>query len=164
MALDFDAVGLDFVEGAQNLELLAEHGFPATKRLFAGIVNGKNIWINHYRRTLKLLDDIARYVQSDQIILSTSCSLLHVPYTVKNETGLEEAVRQQLAFAEEKLDELTVLAQLWEKSDYATSDQVRQNEALLQAKLEQPGVVKPTFRAKLARLREDDFIRQPAFA
>ena len=47
--------------------------------MFAGVVNGKNIWRNHYEKTTNLLQELTKY--SSQIVLNTSCSLLHVPYT-----------------------------------------------------------------------------------
>jgi 5-methyltetrahydropteroyltriglutamate--homocysteine methyltransferase len=164
MALDFDAVGLDLVEGAKNLELLAKHGFPAEKLLFAGVVGGKNIWINHYRRTLELLDQITQYVQPDRLVLSTSCSLLHVPYTIKNETKLDAQYLRQMAFAEEKLDELVTLAEIWDAGDYDRNDLVLQNDMLIAAKLSQTASRCAEVRAQVDRLREDDFIRRPSFA
>lgn len=60
--LDIDAVGLDFVEGKQSLSLVKEYGFPKDKLLLAGVVNGKNIWRNHYSRTLALLADLKKRV------------------------------------------------------------------------------------------------------
>jgi 5-methyltetrahydropteroyltriglutamate--homocysteine methyltransferase len=163
-ALDFDAVGLDFVAGPRNLKLIQEKSFPAGKQLFAGVVNGKNIWINHYRQTLRLLDQIARYAAPEQIVLSTSCSLLHVPYTVDNETGLAPQYRRHLAFAAEKLDELTILAELWATGNYDANDQVRQNEAIIKAKATEPLSLAMEIRDQVGRLTESDFRRQPEFA
>jgi 5-methyltetrahydropteroyltriglutamate--homocysteine methyltransferase len=164
MALDFDAVGLDLVEGSENLELLAKHGFSAEKLLFAGVVNGKNIWINHYRRTLELLDQLTRYVPPDRLVLSTSCSLLHVPYTIKNETKLDDQYLHQMAFAEEKLDELATLAKIWDAGAFDRNDLVLQNDTLIRAKLSQTLSCCAEVRAQVDRLREDDFVRRPAFA
>jgi 5-methyltetrahydropteroyltriglutamate--homocysteine methyltransferase len=161
-ALDFDGIGLDFVEGPRNLDLLEAKGFPAGKLLFAGVVNAKNIWINHYRRTLELLDRIARYARPDRIVLSTSCSLLHVPYTVANETRLESRHRQHLAFATEKLDELTILARLWADGDYAGSAPVRENEAIIASKKAESSFTSAKVRDRVSRLAESDFLRQPA--
>jgi 5-methyltetrahydropteroyltriglutamate--homocysteine methyltransferase len=162
-ALDFDGIGLDFVEGPRNLELLDAKGFPAGKLLFAGVVNAKNIWINHYHRTLELLDRIARNARPDRIVLSTSCSLLHVPYTVANETRLESRHRQHLAFATEKLDELTILARLWADGDYAGSAPVRENEAIIASKKAESSFTSTEVRDRVNRLTESDFLRQPAF-
>lgn len=76
---DFDALGLDFVEGKESLNLIQKHGFANDKILFAGIVNGKNIYANDYAKSLKLIKELQKYAQN--IVLNTSCSLLHVPIT-----------------------------------------------------------------------------------
>ena len=51
--LDFDGIGLDFIEGRKTIELVEKYGFPNDKVLFAGLVNGKNIWKNNYKKTLE---------------------------------------------------------------------------------------------------------------
>ncbi|MBP5180915.1 MAG: 5-methyltetrahydropteroyltriglutamate--homocysteine S-methyltransferase, partial [Clostridiales bacterium] len=101
-SLDFDAVGLDFIEGRKTAQLVKENGFPDDKILFAGVVNGKNIWRNNYKTTLALLTKL----NAKNVVVNTSCSLLHVPYSLKSETKLKEEYRKHFAFAEEKLSEL----------------------------------------------------------
>ena len=112
VALPFDGIGLDFIEGKQTSQVIEKYGFPKDKLLFAGLVNGKNIWKNHYARTLKVLDDLKK--KSINTVLSTSCSLLHVPYTLAHEKKLGEEYLRYFAFAEEKLIELSELKQLAE--------------------------------------------------
>ena len=99
--LNFDGIGLDFVEGRKTLDLVKEHGFSPVKKLFAGVVNGKNIWKNNYEKTLSILNSLKE--KDIQPVVSTSCSLLHVPYTVENETKLEDKYKKHFAFAKEKL-------------------------------------------------------------
>ncbi|WP_297186967.1 5-methyltetrahydropteroyltriglutamate--homocysteine S-methyltransferase [uncultured Corynebacterium sp.] len=108
-SLTIDGIGLDFVEGRRSLELLTEHGFPADKVLYAGVVNGKNIWRNDFARTQELLSSIRGVTEN--VVLTTSCSLLHVPYTVAAETDLDPAYVAHLAFAVEKLGELVALSE-----------------------------------------------------
>ena len=98
--LPVDGIGLDFVEGKKTLELV-KGGFPADKTLYAGIVNGKNIWRNNYEKSLEILDQ----VPAEKVVLTTSCSLLHVPFTTANE-DFEPAILNHFAFAVEKLGEL----------------------------------------------------------
>ena len=57
-SLDFDGIGLDFLEGKETLKLVKENGFPKGKLLFAGVVNGKNIWRNDYKKTLNILEEL----------------------------------------------------------------------------------------------------------
>lgn len=98
--LPVDAIGLDFVEGKKTLELI-KSGFPADKTLYAGIVNGKNIWRNNYEKSLAVLEQVS----VEKLVLTSSCSLLHIPFTTTNE-DFEEAILKHFAFAVEKLDEI----------------------------------------------------------
>ena len=79
-------MGLDFVEGRKTLELVEEAGFPEDKILFAGVVNGKNIWRNNYGKTIEIL----RRAGVKNPVISTSCSLLHVPYSLEGEDKLKD--------------------------------------------------------------------------
>lgn len=108
-SLPIDGIGLDFVEGRRSLELLREYGFPEDKVLYAGLVNGKNIWRNDFACTQELLSSIRGVTEN--VVLTTSCSLLHVPYTVAAETDLDPAYVAHLAFAVEKLGELVALSE-----------------------------------------------------
>ncbi|MBR0516210.1 MAG: 5-methyltetrahydropteroyltriglutamate--homocysteine S-methyltransferase, partial [Eubacterium sp.] len=70
--LGFDGVGLDFIEGVRTAGLIEEKGFPDETILFAGVVNGKNIWRNDYKKTLNILNSLEKV---KNIVISTSCSL-----------------------------------------------------------------------------------------
>lgn len=154
--LDFDGIGLDFLEGQKNLELVRDNGFPKGKVLFAGLVNGKNIWKCHYDKTLSALEELKQY--AEQIVLSTSCSLLHVPYTLDNEKKLGEEVRQYFAFALEKMQEIRELTVLTECENYRDEKEYQKNQELFAKKrLYQNEEVKQ----KAAKLSEDDFVRKP---
>ena len=117
IALPFDAIGLDFVEGKHNTRLIRETGFPGDKLLVAGVVNGKNIWRNDYRKTLATIGDLSGHCA--RIAIGTSCSLLHAPHSLRGEDALPESLIKRLAFAEEKLDELAELAELWELREHS---------------------------------------------
>lgn len=113
-SLDFDGIGLDFLEGKETLKLIKKNGFPKEKLLFAGVVNGKNIWRNDYKKTLNILDELKSFVEPENIVINTSCSLLHVPYTLENETKLDENYKKHFSFAKEKLNELNELKEITE--------------------------------------------------
>ncbi len=110
MKIDFDGIGLDFVEGEKTLELIKKSGFPKDKLLFAGIVNGKNIWKNDYKKSLEILESLP--VLKKNIVLNTSCSLLHTPFTIENEIKMKDKYKKQFAFAIEKLTELNELREI----------------------------------------------------
>lgn len=155
IALPFDGIGLDFVEGRKTLELIETYGFPKEKQLFAGVVNGKNIWKNNYQQTLALLKKVW---QSYSIVLNTSCSLLHVPFTLANETALAETVTDYFSFAIEKLAELSELKVILGGEENAETLLVKNQQLFLQERFTQNSDV----AQKLAQLTEKDFVRQPS--
>lgn len=152
LKLPFDGIGLDFVEGRKTLELV-ERGFDDGKVLFAGVVNGKNIWRNNYQKTLDLL----KKLNVKNLVLTTSCSLLHVPYTVASEE-LEEDVTKHFAFAEEKVRELVELDALLKNQ---SPEFLRKNAELF----EKTRVLENAeLHQKIADLKPEAFVRQPEFA
>lgn len=157
--LDFDGIGLDFVEGKHSLSLIKQNGFPADKILFAGVVNGKNIWRNHYASTLDTITELQKHC--NKIVLNTSCSLLHVPYTLKNETKLSGSYKKHFAYAEEKLKELAELKNIV-SSDTPLETKEYQNNAHLFT--EQRNSDNPDVQKKVASLSDKDFVRLPDFA
>ena len=158
-ALNFDGIGLDFTEGKQTMALVQKNGFPKEKILFAGVVNGKNIWRNSYEKTLKILEQL-RPVCGD-IVLNTSCSLLHVPYTLRNETKLAESYQKHFAFAEEKLEELAELSQICASAQPQATEAYQKNQQLF---CEDRHCSNAEVQRKVAALTEADFVRKPAFA
>ena len=151
--LPVEAIGLDFLEGRKTLELVKEHGFPADKVLYAGVVNGKNIWRNDYAKTLALLEEIP----AQNVVLSTSCSLLHVPFTTANEEFAPE-ILAHFAFAAEKLDELRELDAIRAGQG---DEFLAANKALFAA---ERTVRNAELATQLAGLDDAAFTRQPALA
>ncbi|MBO4473729.1 MAG: 5-methyltetrahydropteroyltriglutamate--homocysteine S-methyltransferase [Clostridiales bacterium] len=153
VALEVEAIGLDFVEGRKTLSLLKEKGFPKDKILIAGVVNGKNIWKNNYSKTASILKEIASVVSEDRIVIGTSCSLLHVPYTLESETKLPDEYKKHFAFAEEKLLELRDLSNL-------TDEVLAENQALFEKRIDS---VDEKVQARVASIKEEDYTRLPVF-
>ena len=106
------ALGLDFLYGEDNqesLDIIANSG----KQLVAGVVDGRNIWKNDITKSVSLLNEIAQRVNRDKIIVSSSCSLLHVPFTLKYEEKMDSEIKNWLSYAVEKLDEVSLVSKLF---------------------------------------------------
>jgi 5-methyltetrahydropteroyltriglutamate--homocysteine methyltransferase len=155
-ALPFDGIGLDFVEGKQTLSLVEKYGFPSDKTLFAGVINGKNIRRSNYGKTLKFLGEITK--KSNNVVISTSCSLLHVPYAVTAEDKLPNRMKNAFAFAEEKLSELVELAELFDGGNYGGSVKFKAN-----AKIHEDikHGANSAVQARISALKPDDYTRLP---
>ena len=154
VCLKFDGIGLDFLEGKKTLELIKKNGFPKDKILFTGIVNGKNIWKCDYNKALALLNEVKKYTEN--IVISTSCSLLHVPFTLENETKLAPEVAKHFSFAKEKLNELHELSVLIGIDTPDTLIEYQNNRKLFTSEKLFEDL---TIQRKVAALTEEDFER-----
>lgn len=110
MSLPVDGIGLDFAHGLSgNMASIREHGFPSDKVLGAGVIDGRSIWRADLNGKYDLLKELVDHVSADRLIIQSSCSLLHVPVSIKEETKLQEDLLGALAFADEKVDEIVLL-------------------------------------------------------
>ena len=154
--LPFDGIGLDFVEGKETFALVEKYGFPQDKLLFAGLVNGKNIWRNNYEKTLQSLAKLQE--KGINCVLSTSCSLLHVPYTTKHETKLSANYLSYFAFAEEKLYELADLKALSCNADYKNEASYQANAKLFAGERD---CYSKEVHKRLSQVTDSDYTRSP---
>lgn len=103
------AIGLDFVHAAcqeEALKLLSN----SDKVLFAGLIDGRNVWVSNLDAKAEIVNKIKTFIPDERLYIGTSCSLLHVPYTLKYEENL--SIKEWLAFGVEKLTELKILKKL----------------------------------------------------
>ncbi|PPK60228.1 methionine synthase (B12-independent) [Malaciobacter marinus] len=123
------ALALDFVYGSKNFEVLEEIE-ASNKVLIAGVVDGRNVWKSDISKKVELLDEIAKKVSKSKILVSTSCSLLHVPFTLEYETALDSDIKSWLSFAKEKLLELKLISKLFfnEELNLEDKSQLKRNQ------------------------------------
>ena len=154
--MPFDGIGLDFIEGKETLNLVNTYGFPQDKQLFAGLVDGKNIWKNCFDKTLMVL--LTLNDKKIKAVLSTSCSLLHVPYTLKHEHKISQEYLAYFAFAEEKLGELKELSILADAADYMKEAAYKENQKLF---AEERDCKNADVKKRLSEVTENDYVRLP---
>ncbi len=105
-------LGLDFLYGKENIESL-EAIAKSGKKLIAGVIDGRNIWKNDFAKTVKLLNELAKTVSKENIIISSSCSLLHTPFTLKYEENMDNEIKSWLSYGVEKLGEISLVTKLF---------------------------------------------------
>ena len=106
------ALGLDFLYGEENKESL-ELIENSEKILIAGVVDGRNIWKNDITQTLKLLEELSLIVAKEKIMVGSSCSLLHSPFTLKYEEKMSSEIKNWLSYGVEKLDEIALISRIF---------------------------------------------------
>ncbi len=151
--LPVKALGIDLVSNRENLENIRKYGFPEDKVLIAGIINGRNVWRANLREKLKLLEELSKFTQ--EIIISNSCPLFHVPVSLEPEDSLPEGLKERLSFAKEKLRELKTLKAAFEGDAQALKD-VEESQRLLTQNIG----VREEVRKRIASLKEEDFQRE----
>ena len=160
--LGFDGIGLDLNEGKDdNLAAVEQYGVNSETTIFAGVVNGRNIWRNNYAVSLGLIDALKQVTPN--VAVATASSLLHVPFSTEGETALDSSVLKHFAFAVEKVAELVEIAQLADASE----DEKKASAALAanQALFDGTRVAAdPKVAERIAALKPEDFVRQPARA
>ena len=105
-----EAVGLDLVTDREGIDDLVKVSGLGSTRLVAGVVDGRNVWRTDGPTALADLGTILAL--TDELTVSTSCSLLHVPIDLEAETSLTPELRGALAFARQKAEEVAFLGQV----------------------------------------------------
>jgi 5-methyltetrahydropteroyltriglutamate--homocysteine methyltransferase len=113
---------IDVVRAPERLDAVVA-ALPTGARLSAGVIDGRNVWAADVDIALDRLDRVVATIDADRLTIAPSCSLLHVPYSAARESTLDPELRSWLAFADEKLAELTLLAAAVE-ADRDTRDEL----------------------------------------
>ena len=139
-------------EGFTDEEIIE---ISSKKEIHLGVINGRTIWKSNLVEIFERISNL----NLNKFSISTSCSLLHVPYSLKEEDALNSDLKNILSFAEEKLNELFLLKNSFEnnmKSDELVSyEKIREDsdKALLGRKVE-------TVRDRVDSLTEESFERE----
>ncbi len=153
--LPVDGIHLDLVRAPQQLDAALSQ-LPRSAVLSAGIVDGRNIWVNDLERSLGVLERAAGALGHERVVVAPSCSLLHVPIDLEQEPGLDPQVRSWLAFADQKLRELALLARGLHEGRAAVAAELAGNRRCVEGRARSPIVHRPEVRDRLARLRPQD--------
>ena len=139
-----EAIGVDLVAGADTTVAVPE---LAGKTLVAGIVDGRNIWRTDLEAALGKLATLLGSAAT--IAVSTSCSTLHVPYSLDPETDLDDNLRSWLAFGAEKVTEVATLARALRDGRDAVADEIAASNAAVASRRRDPRLHNGQVRARI---------------
>ncbi|GAB7187309.1 5-methyltetrahydropteroyltriglutamate--homocysteine S-methyltransferase [Kitasatospora sp. Ki12] len=150
-----EGLALDFTgPAAGNLDDLAAVGGLPGKRLVAGVIDGRNVWINDLERSLATLATLLGL--ADRVDVAPSCSLLHVPLDAALERELDPQIARWLAFARQKAGEAALLARGLREGTGAITAELAANRADLASRATSPITRDPAVRARVAAVTEAD--------
>jgi 5-methyltetrahydropteroyltriglutamate--homocysteine methyltransferase len=153
--------GPDFVGGRQNVGIARDIGPLEGKTLFAGIVDGRNVWINDLHASLEELREFRDL--ADELVVSTSCSLLHTPVDLDAEPDFDDELRSWMAFATQKVGEVAVLAKGLAEGDDAIETELADNVEALESRSQSKRTRNPEVRERVDALSAEDARRASAF-
>ncbi|MFD5844803.1 5-methyltetrahydropteroyltriglutamate--homocysteine S-methyltransferase [Streptomyces chartreusis] len=158
-----EGLALDFTEAAGgNLQALAAAGGLPGKRLVAGVVNGRNIWVNDLSASLATLGTLLGL--ADRVDVAASCSLLHVPLDAAAERDIEPQIRRWLAFARQKTAEVVTLAKGLAQGTGAITAELAANRADLASRAGSPITRDAAVRSRAAAVAAGDARRSQPYA
>ncbi|MGA9610164.1 MAG: 5-methyltetrahydropteroyltriglutamate--homocysteine S-methyltransferase [Mycobacterium sp.] len=153
-----EAIGIDLVYGPDTA--VASVPELSGKTLVAGIVDGRNIWRTDLESALGTLAALLGSVST--LAVSTSCSTLHVPYSLEPETDLDDALRSWLAFGAEKVHEVATLARALKDGRDAVADEIAASNAAVASRKKDPRLHNNQLRARIASITKSGTERGPA--
>ncbi|MDT6983503.1 5-methyltetrahydropteroyltriglutamate--homocysteine S-methyltransferase [Streptomyces lusitanus] len=157
-----EGLALDFTESAAgNLQALAAVGGLPGKRLVAGVVNGRNIWVNDLAKSLSTLATLLGL--AGRVDVAASCSLLHVPLDASAERDIEPQILRWLAFARQKTAEVVTLAKGLAQGADTIAAELAANRADLASRAGSPITHDPAVRARAAAVTEADARRSQPY-
>ncbi|MFY8094555.1 MAG: 5-methyltetrahydropteroyltriglutamate--homocysteine S-methyltransferase [Niveispirillum sp.] len=161
-ALPVHGIHLDAVNAGDEVDALVR-AMPADRVVSLGVVNGRNIWKTDLTAVLNWLEPVAARL-GDCLWIAPSCSLLHVPVDLAGERKLDQEIKSWLAFAIQKLEEITLLARALTRGRAAVADDLARNQAAIAARRNSPRVHNPAVKQAVARIDDRLGRRQGPFA
>ncbi|CAI8792552.1 MULTISPECIES: 5-methyltetrahydropteroyltriglutamate--homocysteine S-methyltransferase [Bacillus] len=157
-------IGLDFVHGKEgNVNTVLEYGFPSDKILAVGCIDGRNIWRADLDEVLSLFKTLQDHITPKEWIVQPSCSLLHTPIDKTEETHLSTELFDALAFANQKLEELTLIKRALSEGAESVSTELATYRSAHEAIRSSAARNREDVQTARATLKEEDFSRPLPF-
>jgi 5-methyltetrahydropteroyltriglutamate--homocysteine methyltransferase len=153
-----EAIGVDLVAG--SVSAIAAVPELANKTVVAGIVDGRNVWRTDLESALGTLESLRE--SAAHVAVSTSCSTLHVPYTLDAEPDIDAALRSWLAFGFEKVTEVVALAKGLKHGRETVAGEVAASNNAIASRRSDPRLNNEQVRARISSIAESGTKRGPA--
>lgn len=166
-SLNIDALHIDLTRGVETLpQILADQDFVnSTKKLSLGVVDGRNIWKNDFKKSLGFIKNAVEVLGENRVMIAPSSSLLHSPHDLeleKNEAVLTPEIKNWMAFAKQKLQEVVTLKQL-ATINWNDDEAFIANQQAVENRRNSPLIHKSAAKARVQNVKESDFERQNVF-
>lgn len=160
--LETDSIHIDLVRGANQLSKALEL-IKDNQTLSLGVVDGRNIWINDFTNSQKIVEQAITKLGKDRVIVASSCQLLHVPVDLNSEQILDNELKSWLAFATQKLDEIVVIAKICDSQVNEVSSQFEANKKAVANRQTSSRIHDNKVKDRVAKIEKDLTSRKSDF-
>lgn len=136
---------------------------PEGMMLSLGVVDGRNIWRNDLHKSLEFVEFIESHIGKDKIMVGPSCSLLHTPIDIDQEESLDPQVRDWMAFAKQKLDEISLIAREANDGFDAVANEMEESDAVVADRKKSPRIHNQAVKKRAASVTADMMKRKNPF-
>lgn len=151
----------DLVRGREDADVILDL-FPDGPAVSLGVVNGRGIWRNDLSDSSAVIGRFVSKIGRERVMVAPSCSLIHVPVSMRYETGTGEDVRKMIVFAEEKLDEVLTLSSAHQKGAFYKA--LLENTGLFESWSKNPGINDPSVKKAVGEYSSAGGERRAPFA
>ncbi len=155
-------VHADLVRGKSESDRLIDHAAKQGKTLSLGLVDGRNVWKTDLTAASRVVARAVETLGADRVEIAPSCSLIHTPVDLEHEHGLDPEIREWLAFARQKLDEITTLTRAANGED--VEEALRENSEALARRKQSPRRSNPVVAQRVAGIDETMARRKSGYA
>lgn len=158
--LPVQALHIDLCRGKGQLDEVLSL-LPDDKILSVGVVDGRNVWRNHLRAALALIRQATARLGSDRVWVAPSCSLLHSPIDLDQETKMDTQLKSWMAFGKQKLSEIATLANGANGGDISPA--LAASDAVVKDRATSPRIHNPGVQQRLKALGAGMYSRKSPF-
>ncbi len=153
LQLPIAALHLDLVRAPEQLELALAQA-PASLSLSLGIVDGRNVWRTNFDQALAYTEHAIQRLGTERILIGPSCSLLHVPIDIIQETQLDEEMRSWIAFANQKVEEISLLTRALNQGVTAIEPELQANREAFKSRRSSQRIHRAEVARRVQSIRE----------
>ncbi|NBV06199.1 MAG: 5-methyltetrahydropteroyltriglutamate--homocysteine S-methyltransferase [Proteobacteria bacterium] len=161
-SLGTESVHVDLVRANDQFDEVLK-SVKANQILSLGLVDGRNIWINNFENSVALAKKAVEKLGKDRVIIAPSCSLIHTPVDLENETELDVELKSWLSFATQKLSEISTIAKAAGNQESEAKVALEINKKSLQARKTSSRIHNDEVKKRVASIRENLINRKSDF-
>jgi len=160
LSLPVSGLHLDLVRAPEQLDSVLKN-IDSDKTFSLGVVNGRNIWKTNFDKAVGMVRKASKAIGEKKVMVAPSCSLLHVPVDLDEETALPDEIKNWMAFAKQKCNELHIIRDAAIGKD--VSNELKRNKEALQSRKESPLATNKSVQEKLQNISKEMLTRKSTF-